>query len=50
MDWAASNGDLEMVSWLYRNRKEGCTDRAMKMAKIKGHLEVIKFLESNKII
>jgi hypothetical protein len=45
MDYAASNGYLEVVKWLHENRKEGCTAKAFEDATKNGHLEVVAFLE-----
>jgi len=48
MDWASSNGYLEVVKWLSENRTEGCTTYAMNYAAGKDHLEVVKWLSNNR--
>ena len=50
MDWAASNGQLEVVKWLHKNRSEGCTPEALFWAASKGHLEIVKYLYENKLV
>ncbi len=47
MNLAAANGHIEVVKWLHENRKEGCTEHAMKWAAQNGHFEVVKFLHKN---
>lgn len=32
MDWAASNGHLEVVKWLHYNRTEGCSQNTLDKA------------------
>jgi ankyrin repeat protein len=39
---------LEIVEWLHKNRKEGCTTWAMDWAARNGHLEVVEFLHKNR--
>ena len=41
MDNAASNGKIQIVKWLHRNRSEGCTTAAMDCAALNGHFQVI---------
>src|SRR5437016_230119 len=48
MDFAASNGHLEVIKWLHQNRKEGCNDDAMDNAASNGHLDVVKWLHENR--
>jgi len=48
MDYAASNGHIEIVKWLHENRKEGCTTFAMDIAAQNGHLEMVKWLHENR--
>jgi hypothetical protein len=48
MDYAASNGHLEVAKFLHENRTEGCTKHAMDKAAMYGHLEVVKFLHENR--
>ena len=47
MNYAAINGHLEVVKWLYNNRTEGCTQVAMDCAAIRGHSDVVKWLHAN---
>ena len=47
LKWAVINGDLEIVKWLYHNRKEGCTTDVMIWAVEYGHLEILKWLHTN---
>jgi hypothetical protein len=47
MDYAAANGHLDVIIWLHRNRREGCTNAAMTKAAQNGHLKVINWLHSN---
>ena len=47
MNWAAINGHLELVKFLHKNRKEGCTEYAMDLAAKYGHSEVVKWLRDN---
>ena len=51
IDWAASNGHLEIVKWLHENHKDikgfTYTPSAMDWASLKGHLETVKFLHEN---
>jgi hypothetical protein len=48
MDLAARNGDLKVVKWLHKNRKEGCTTDAMDHAARNGHLQVVQWLHENR--
>lgn len=43
----AENGHLEMLTWLYNNRNEYYTGRAIYLAAANGHLEVLQFLYNN---
>jgi hypothetical protein len=36
--WDAQSGRLEVVKWLYKNRKEGCTEEAINLAAENGKL------------
>ncbi|KAL7747107.1 Canalicular multispecific organic anion transporter 2 [Sorochytrium milnesiophthora] len=47
MDSAAASGDLELVRWFHKNRKEGCTAHAMKRAAQSGYLSIVKFLHEH---
>ncbi len=49
MDFAASNGHLNIVEWLHTNRKEGCTSWAMDEAAYNGHLHVVEWLHANRV-
>ena len=42
MDGAAGGGHLDVVHWLEKHRKEGCSHAAFEMAAAEGHLHVIK--------
>jgi hypothetical protein len=44
MDFAAGNGYLEIVEWLHKNRKEGCTTDAMDFAAKYGKFEIVEYL------
>jgi len=44
-DYAASFGHLEVVKWIYRNKKEAYAENAIENAEVSGHLEVVKFLK-----
>lgn len=44
---AASNGHLEVVKWLLRNRNEGCRILAIKKAAENGNLHIVKLLHEN---
>jgi hypothetical protein len=48
MNYAASNGHLQVVKWLHEYRTEGCTAKAMDLAARNGYLEVIKWLHENR--
>ena len=43
MDYAAMNGYLELLQWLYENRNERCSARAMDYAARNGHFEIVKW-------
>ncbi|GMF39861.1 unnamed protein product [Phytophthora lilii] len=43
--YSATNGQLEVVKWLFANRPEGCLPAAMDGAARNGYLEVMKWLE-----
>lgn len=42
MDGAAGGGHLEVVRWLARHRREGCSQAAFDMAAAAGYLHVIE--------
>ncbi|KAE9020791.1 hypothetical protein PR003_g12234 [Phytophthora rubi] len=44
MDAAATNGHMDVVTWLYENCNEGCTSFAAFSAARNGHLDVLKWL------
>jgi hypothetical protein len=44
MDFAATNGHLEVVKFLYFNRTDERTTYAINMATEYGHLEVVEWL------
>lgn len=44
MDWAAKNGNLEMIQWLHTYRRAPLSTFAMDWAAELGHLEVVKWL------
>ncbi len=44
---AAEHGHLEMIEWIYNNRKEYYTGRAISLAAANGHLKVVEFLYNN---
>ncbi|KAE9047005.1 hypothetical protein PR003_g1321 [Phytophthora rubi] len=48
MDFAARDGNLEIVQWLHHNRSEGCTKGAMDSAAGEGHLETVQWLHGNR--
>ena len=48
MDYAAENGQFEVVNWLHENRTEGCSTRAMNYASKRGDFELIKWLHTNR--
>jgi len=48
MDFAASNGHLDVVKWLHANRHEGCTQCAIKDAYRNGHFEIVQWLINNR--
>ena len=41
---AAFHGRLDIVKWLYENRKEGCNEEAISAAASNGHLDIVKYL------
>ncbi len=47
IDIVAEHGHIEMLIWMYNNRKENYTGRAIHVAASNGHLEVVKFLYNN---
>ncbi|KAG3239959.1 hypothetical protein PI124_g15124 [Phytophthora idaei] len=47
MDGAAENGHLDVIQWLYVNRFEGCTQKAIEGALSNGHLRVAEWLHSH---
>jgi hypothetical protein len=47
IDIVAEYGYLEMLIWLFDNRKENYTGRAIHLAASKGHLLVVQFLYNN---
>ncbi|GAM20434.1 hypothetical protein SAMD00019534_036090 [Acytostelium subglobosum LB1] len=48
MDYAATNGHLNIVLYLHEQRTEGCSSWAMKGAAENGHLDVVRFLHENR--
>lgn len=46
---AATNGQLEVVPWLHKNRTEGCDQDTMVNAAKKGDFQVVQFLYLNGI-
>jgi hypothetical protein len=48
IDWAATDGRLDIVKWLHENRAEGCTTNAMDCATGYGNLEMVKWLHENR--
>ena len=46
-DWAAENGHLEVIKWLYKNCKEFRGHNHVFLAAKNGHLEVIKWFHEN---
>lgn len=47
IDIVAEHGHLDMLKWLYDNRKEYFTLRAIELAAANGHLKVVQFLYNN---
>lgn len=47
MDGAAGGGHLEMVEWLAKNRREGCSSAAFDMAAAEGHLDIIEVVATS---
>jgi hypothetical protein len=45
---AADNGNLEVVKFLHRNRKEGYTFMEMNLAARNGHLDMVKWFYINR--
>ncbi|KAG6952006.1 hypothetical protein JG687_00013266 [Phytophthora cactorum] len=48
MDFAAANGQLNVLKWLQENRQEECSTSAMDEAAADGHLEVVQWLGTNR--
>ena len=48
MDGAASGDHIDVVEWLHKNRREGCTIHALGNAIRQGHLTVAKWLKANR--
>jgi ankyrin repeat protein len=48
MDFAAGNGHLNVVKWLHKNRKEGCTTTAMDLAMLNEHIDIVMWLNENR--
>ena len=48
LDFAAAEGDLNIVEYMHIYRHEGCSTRAMNYASRNGHLNVVKFLHKNR--
>jgi hypothetical protein len=44
-DWndAAACGKINIIIWLYNNKKEGCTNEAVDQAAINGHIETVRW-------
>eukprot|EP01132_Coremiostelium_polycephalum_P001485 gene1485-1873_t len=49
MDFAAREGHLHIIDFLFKNRKERCTNYALESASGSGHLAVVKYLCQNKL-
>jgi len=47
IDWSARNGHLEIVKWLFENRKDGFTSISIDFASMNGHLHVVKWFSKN---
>lgn len=47
LEIVAENGHLEMLKWLYDNRKEYYSGRALVLAASNGHFECMKWLYNN---
>jgi len=47
MTVAASNGYLDIVKFLHKNKLSGCTDFAIERAALNGHLNVVKWIYKN---
>ncbi|EGG22302.1 hypothetical protein DFA_04420 [Cavenderia fasciculata] len=47
MDWAAENGQYEVVKYLQEHRSEGATTKAMDEAARNGHYEIVKYLSEH---
>jgi hypothetical protein len=45
MKWAAYNGHLKVVQWIYTHRDEDCIEEAIDCAVHNGHLDIVKWLE-----
>lgn len=48
MNYAASNGHLDVVKWLHANNYKDCTTEATDKASANGHLDVVKWLHQNR--
>ncbi|TMW61457.1 hypothetical protein Poli38472_012648 [Pythium oligandrum] len=48
MDAAAGRGDLPMLKFLHKHRKEGCTSRAYEVSWSNQHIEALLFLLENR--
>ena len=48
INYAAKNGDLEVIKFFHENNKKGFTANAMNYAVKNGHVEVVKFLHQNR--
>lgn len=48
MDIAAANGHLNVLKWLHKNRKDGCSKKAMLYAVDNDHFHVVRWLHQNR--
>jgi hypothetical protein len=46
MDFAARYGHFEVIEWLYKNRGEGFTSKAIDLAAENGELEIVEWLRN----
>jgi hypothetical protein len=47
-DNEAQNGNLDIIKWLDKHNKQGCTNWAMDLAAKHGHFEIVKWLHFNR--
>ena len=48
MDYAASEGYLDIIKWLHKHRPRDCTTEAMDNAIMNGHIDVVDWLYCNR--